>query len=1036
MATRIDRTPNLVNTFTDRSLVDYLRAQAGKRETDTRFLGLKRSNALSDVSDNFKTLNNLLRKINVLDVADKTLYGRDFNADDWSITRNFLEEDINRSFLSPLSGLGGSTTPRIRIEDRLSFVDSFYGKGSIQGLHSGPDAQFYIDKGPTVIGSIRFTFDSGTGVVTVAALLGPDGVTPITASAILGGGNVVVIDLDSYTVTGGQELSISGSGVSLRLTSPGSWTVNSGLSNLLTIRQITGVGEFVNSVFVMSRPVSVINKPKWFTDNPGSAGVTNPGGPDDSATTTSPRLLVNQSGQILPVIQRSYWYTKAYVENRWTPYVDARANIGNSENSIVQDSNMRWRENPPALRGEQYNWGIRWDGYLLITPGSYVFTVQTNVDVRIDMDVAGDSTNWSTVFDTRTAALRNQSDSYVAAGSFSTSSLAAKYKYFTGTGANDWVGYAPITIRLFRGGPDKADGTVSIPTEPNMFINTLVVSGTKTYYGRDISVALSGSDGSWSVSSGQLSELIAILQDVNASVTYTLVEFNGGSLVPATPIVLATNGTVVTSATTGLVAGSYVVRIAPVVSESPTPLWRGRIASPGPEHKDYGDLTNESYVPDLRRAPFSARPDWWKIFDGSPYAIGQTPGPENTPIDGFVRSGFRATLNSEASGIGLYGNGSGVFSSRPNIILGEARYSTGEPRGSNYIGLLLKPNRLGEGGKLIVNALPVNNSTGSDATLLGASDLGGSPSHLTAAAANLTPRSAQLYLWTNPTVPSPALYNKYYTVADLTTVAASNDPTLYGLPPFSDPAWLAPVTVTCTRVANDSGFTTGVAGFVAPLTLSVEKVVVSGFDLLAFTTTLTSVLTSGAEVASFTGKFVEFYTESDLAFQYSRVDTGEGVSFGDVLKFTYSTGTLLPALSEVPRPPADRVTPFGFDKPEFSSGLCYPPYGINNPLLGGVAQSDSELATSPVGNHDVIWGNPSQSALGGHVLRITEKLEFLGLDAIVVLSSPVTLSPNSYSHRFRTDTLLDPSLDEDVLEYIGNGERVKDSYYAFVNLDS
>lgn len=1030
MATRIDRTPNLANRFTDRLLVDYLRAQAGKKETDTRFLGLKRSNALSDVGDNFRTLNNLLRKINALDVADKTLYGRDYNADDWLITRNFLDEDINRSFLSPLSGLGGSTTPRIRIEDGLSFIDSFYGKGSIQGLHSGPDAQFYADKGPTGIGSIRFTFDAGTGVVTVAALLGPDGVTPITSSDILGGRSVVVIDLDSYTVTGGQELSISGSGVSLRLTSPESWSVNSGLGNLLMIRQITGVGEFVNSVFAMSRPASVINKPKWFTDSPGVIG---PGGADDSAPATSPRLLTNQDDQILPLIQRSYWYTKAYVKDRWDEFPDALRYISNPENSIVQDSNMRWRENPPALRGEQYNWGIRWDGYLLITPGSYVFTVQTNVDVRIDMDVAGD---WLNVFDTRTAALRNQSDSYVAASSFNTSALAAKYKYFTGTGANDWVGYAPITIRLFRGGPDKADGTLSIPTEPNMFINTLVISGTKTYYGRDIDVALSGSDGAWSVSSAQLSELIAILQDVNASVTYTLVEFDGGSLVPATPIVLATDGTVVTSTTTGLVAGSYVIRVAPAVSESPTPLWLGRIAAPGPDHKDYSDLTNESYVPDLRRAPSSARPDWWKISDGSPYAIGQTPSSENTQIDGFVRSGFKVTLSSEASGVGLYGNGSGVFSSRPNIILGESRYGTSEPLGSNYIGLLLKPNRLGEGGKLIVNALPVNNSTGSDATLLGVNDLGGSPNHLTGAAANLTPLSAQLYLWTNDTVPSAGLNNKYYTVADLTTVAASNDPTLYGLPPFSDAAWLAPVTVTCTRVASDSGFTTGVAGFVAPLTLSVEKVMVSGFDLLAFTTTLASILTGGVEVAAFSGKFVEFYTESDLAFQYARVDTGEGVSFGDVLKFTYSTGTLLPDLSEVPKPPADRVTPFGFDKPEFSSGLCYPPYAINNPLLDGVAQSDGELATSPVGNHDVIWGDPAQSVLGGYVLRITEKLEFLGLDAIAVLSSPVTLSPNSYSHRFRTDTLLDPSLDEDVLEYIGNGERVKDSYYAFVNLDS
>ena len=1036
MATRIDRTPNLVNTFTDRSLVDYLRAQAGKRETDTRFLGLKRSNALSDVSDNFKTLNNLLSKINVLDVAEKTLYGRDYNADDWEITRNFLEGGINSSFLSPLSGLGRSTRPRIRIEDRLSFVDSFYGKGSIQGFNSGPDAQFYIDKGPVDIGRIRFTFDSSTSVVTVAALLGPDGVTPIAASSILGGRSAVVIGVDSYTVTGGQELSISGSDVTLLLESPGSWTVNSGLSNLLAIRQIVGSGVFVNSIFTMSRPISVINKPKWFTDNPGSAGVTNPGGPDDSVTTTSPRLLTSRGGLILPLIQRNYWYTKSYIESRWDTYAYARTQIGDSEKSIVQDSNMRWRENPLPLRGEQYNWGIRWDGYLLITPGSYVFTVQTNVNIRIDLDVAGNSASWLTVFDTDTAATRGPSDSYVASGSFNTSGLAGKYKLLTGAGANDWVGYVPITIRLFRGGSDRVDSTASIPAEPNLFINTLELSGTKTYYGSDWDVTLSGSNGAWSVSSLQLAGIISILQDVNASVKYELVEFNGGALSPAVVISLATNGTIVTSTTTGLVAGPYVLRVSPVVSESPTPMWSGRIASPGPEHKNYSDLTDGSYIPDFRRAPLDSKPDWWKISEGSPYNLGQTPSLENTPIDGFLKNSFRGILNSEAIGVGLYGNGSGVFSSIPNIILGESRYSSGQPRGSNYIGLLLKPNRLGEGGKLIVNALPVNNSIGSDATLLGVNDLGGSPNHLTAAAANLTPRSAQLYLWTNPTVPSTGLNNKYYTVSNLGTVAASNDPTLYGLPAFSSPAWLSPVTVTCTRVANDSGFTTGVAGFVAPLTLSVEKVVVSGFNLLAFTTTLASVLTGGAEVASFSGKFVEFYTESDLAFQYAKVDMGEGVSFGDVLKLTYSTGTLSPSLSEIPGPPADRVTPFGFDKPEFSRGICYPPYATSNPLLTGVAQSDNELATSSIGNHDVIWGNPGQSALGGHVLRITEKLEFFGLDAITVLSSPVTLNLNSYSHRFRIDTLLNPSLDEDVLEYIGNGEKAKDSYFCFVNLNS
>lgn len=1022
MATRIDQTPNLTTRFTDVRLIDYLRIRAGKREIDTRLLGLKRANALSDVSDSFQTLNNLLRKINVLDVTDRELYGRDYDASDWAVTRNFLDEGINRSYLSPLSGLGGSTTPRIRIEDRLSFIDSFYGKGSIEGLHSGPDAQFYVDRGPVAVGSIRFTFDSGTGVVTVLELLGTDGVTPVIESELLAGFDSVVVDLNSYTVS---DQVVPLPGVSLRLNAPSSWSVSSGLGNLATVRQITGVSGFSDSVFTVSRPVSVRNKPKWFVQGPGDAGVTDPGGVDDSDPSTSPRLLRDGSR---PLVQQSYWYTKSYVEDRWTS--DARDRIGNPNNSVVQDSNMRWRENPAPLRGEQYNWGIRWDGYLLITPGVYVFAVQTNVDVRIDMDVAG---NWLTVFDTETAAVRDQSDSWVAESSFDTAVLPSKYKYLTGTGPDDWIGYAPITVRLFRGGPE---GTTNVPAEPNLFINTFTVSSPKTYYGVDFDVELSGTDGSWSVTSDNLSPLIEILQDVNASVTYSLVELESGALVPPEPVDLTTDGTVVTSSTTGLVAGFYILRVSPVVSGGLTPLWRGRIAAPGPDHRNYSDMTDESYVPDLRRAPFNARPDWWKISDGSPYVIGTTADKNNTPLDGFVRNEFKAVLSSDAAGLGLYGDGAGVFTSRPNILIGEARYGSGNPLGSNYTGILLKSNRLGEGGKLIVNALPVNNSTGTDTTLLGEDDLGGGSNHLTAAAANLTPRSAQLYLWTNPTSPSPDLYNKYYTRANLATISVSDDPTVYGLPPFSNPAWLAPVTVVAVRVANNSEFTTSVANFVAPFTLSVERVTVSGFDLLAFSTTLASVLVGGAELSQFTGKHVQFYTESDLAFQYARVDTGEGLSFGDVLKLTYDSGALVSSVSEVPQPSLDRVLPFGFDTPDFSNGLCYPPYSVSNPLLEGVAQSDLELATSPVGNHDVVWGNPGEPALGGHTLRVLEKLELSGLAAISPLSEPVSLNPSSYTHRFKLDTLLDPSLDEDVLEYIGNGEKVKDSYYAFVALDS
>lgn len=1046
MATRVDKAPGL-STLNETSLIRRLKLKSPRNENESYFIGLKRSEALADISDPSKSLNNILEKISLLDETERNQYNGPYNGLDWSVTSDFVDQEIDKNFLLPLAGssIGGgslgsqvSTTPRIRIEDRISIANAFVGSGSYPGLHNGPDAKFYRNPRPLALGYIKFSFSGGD--VTVIELKKPDKTTNLPESEILDGLSSVVIDLSGYEVGSGL-INLAGSNISLRLTATGSvWEVEEGLGSLTSIRSSLGTTQFNNTYFTISRPYSVLNLPTWYTEDPGSSE------PDNIDPETSAMVLRSEGGIISPSISRGYWYSRQYVETRWTS--TEQSLIGS--NSVTQDSNMRWFNNPSPLSGEQYNWGIRWDGYLRITPGIYGFQVQTNVDVKIDIAVDGTSPYWVNVFDTRGNAAQESEDLYISSATFDTDSIDSRFKFVTGDGVDDWIGYVPITVRMFRGGPDKSDSSILVPTEPNLFIKTTSVSSPVSFYAEEFIVTLSGSDGAWDVTGETLNDLIGILQDSDASVNYTLVAQGDSVLVTPVAIVLTTDGTTVTSSTTGLSAYTYTLRVTPNRTGSFTnnlsALWSGRIASPGPSQTTYSDLIDGTYSPDPQTLDFDARPDWWKITEGHPFDRDGSLSNQNTPLDGLVASGFRSLLESDAPGVGLYGDGGDpvVYSSRPNIILGEARYEAGDDVGSNYIGILLEPNDLGEGGKLIINGLPINNATFSAANRLDVDDLGGDPNHKTAAFDNLTPQASQLYLW-NPATPD-GNENKYYLHSDLTAISGSDDPTTLGLPAFSSLNWLSPITVTATGVADDAEFTTNFLGFVAPLTMSVEKITVNvggaDYDILAFSTTLASVLIGGSEVVSFSGKYVKFYNETDLAFQYSLVDTGDSLSFSDVLKLTYDPN-FNPTQSEIPKPPSDRVTPFGFDLPEYGGGLCYPPYVINNPLLNNIAINDVDLYDSkPTGNYDVFWGDHTKSDLGGYSLTITEKLEFGSTDISSVIATlseselvNTALDASDYSHRLRIDVALDPNLySPDQIEHIGNGERVKDSYYAYVQL--
>jgi hypothetical protein len=741
---------------------------------------------------------------------------------------------------------------------------------------------------------------------------------------------------------------------------------------------------------------STSNLPLWFTQLPSSSSISSAGGADDNNPTTSQKVFKGDTEYVIP----SYWNSKASIPERLSTTELSLL----PDTSITEDSNMRWASNPPPLSGVQNKWGIRWDGYLYLGPGTYSFEVQTNSVVRVDLAV-GPSPYWVNVLHTQNNFSKTGTDKYLSSTTFNTSQLSDNFKRFEN---GSWVAYVPITIRLFKGA-----------IEPNLFIKLLTFNASKAFYFGDFSATFAGTDGNWTITCPQL---IPFLQDANASVSYKLV-FKGSDVInPAVTLALSTNGTTITSTTTiSNTAGTYTIRVEPVISgvTSTTPLWKTLIAGPSPNQKTYQDLI--SFSPDVKKAAFVNKPKWWKVRDGQSWNPNSALSSTNTPLDGLATNAFNTTLQSVAPGLGLYGNGSGVYSTRPSLILGEIRYSLSDSKRSNYIGINLSSDSSGVGGKLLLSGFPVNNSTFSATNILSSNDLGGGSNHLTAFQANVVSQSARLYL----------ISGKYYLQS---TVSANDDPTLIGLPAFSSSAWNLPQYVTATQVADDSAFTSNPQPFVAPLTFSIRKAVVSGFNVVEFSTTLSSILIGGSEVSSFSGKYVRFYTDSNTAFQFTSVDTGESLSFSDVLKVTVSGGQIIPDQSEIPLPASRRVLPFGFDE----SGLCYPPYTVVDPDFSSIAISDNDLYSGkPANNYDVFWGDHTKSDLSGASLTITEKLEFRATGCIEPLAQPVNVQDADFTHRIRFDIPINPAdYDEDVLDYIASTEKVVDSYYGFVKLDS
>lgn len=521
-------------------------------------------------------------------------------------------------------------------------------------------------------------------------------------------------------------------------------------------------------------------------------------------------------------------------------------------------------------------------------------------------------------------------------------------------------------------------------------------------------------------------------------------------------------------------------------------LWSSRIVSPRKGYGGYKDLVEVSettFEPSIFKKAFEDKEDYWKTLEGQRY-IAYSAGAieditiKNNPLDGWESNYFKDTLKSNAYQVGLYGNGSYTYSTRKNLILGEAKYSTASKNSENYIGIRLEPNDLGDGGQFVSSALPINNAledyTGvADARnkTLETNDLGGGTNNKTIVQ-SLTPIIKQMFwrggLGTGVTNP---LADKFYLHADLNAVTASDDTTtgfenVYEA--LTANFWLGSITASAvSRNVVQSGGSLE-QGFAAPVSLAVERV---KWDkvLNDFPTDQTSAITgdqiwliafsSGLDIANadapsgrstndtsggLGGEFIKYYDDAkDIAFQYANVDTGKSISFSDVLKITYTGGTFVAGTSEVPGPASARMTPFGEDSPLFGADLCYPPYTTADSLLKNTAIGDSGgsgLYQTSGTDYDVFWGDPTDSSLGGKSLNVARQIDFSystddlsGEDGAVQESDIIktytgpALKAENFSHRYKVGFPLTPGEDEDVLQHIGNLELVKSTYSLFVN---
>jgi hypothetical protein len=1207
MAVRIDKTvsqnESVANNYA--TLKSYLLRRGGRKLNDVEYIGLLRNNALGDLDDPGEALTNILEYITRIDDAGEiSIYGT-YKPEDFEITRKFVDNEISSSFLRPLrdvslaGGVAGATVatnPRIRIQDRTNLIDSFTGKGSLNGIHKGPTAIFYKTKSGKLQPVGAFTFTSDFNLTTGAVNAGYTASWGTGYSDAFFGSSKQAFLITGYTSAAtGKEISLIGTNVFLEAdfsASPVTFKAgtDASLQRLKELRAILGTTAFTSTAFSLEREYSALTKPLWFTQSPGfekefGIATPTPGGPDDFNPETTDSVIFFERGKFNLYSEPEYYNSGDYVFGRVSDIYQGAY----SGDNITKDSNMRFLRPPRVLRDNNYNWGVRWDGYLRIdkaaTARKYIFEVETNSAVKIDIYDGGVTSEtispaaWDTAIDTSYGSIQTnaipttnvlssnfaqEKDRFVSKYSFTLNDLDTAGTFSYDTSATTKYRYVPISIRMWNGGSDKVDPEqelYEVPLEPDLFLkyaysetNAGVVD---SFYGGDIKISIASNNTDVTISDASDTPLIddylaavaagtlnvaTSLQLVQKEETETItyIDDNGDPQTitvttesAITPINITLSGTDntdvdiatatdadgadVKSTLTSGTAITYILRFTPNRSGySYSTLWSTKIIGPKQEfYQGYADLLGgKSYTesvpnyiePLSNKLTLDQRPEWWKVSDGNRYIRSTALSKGNDPLDGFKSNNFQATLKS-AEGpsnayLGLYGDGaaapSRVFSTRKNLVLGEAKYPS-EADSSNYLGLRLTSNFLGEGGKIKFTGIPINNAdfdwTGRTLTqdrALGQDDLGGGQNHKTAINAELTARTATIY-WDGTEAGADITGKEKFLLHDglgasTAPVVVQDNPNTYGLPAFGaagNAVWSQPIIIIAVSDNTTNGPNSD-GQFVAPLVLGVERVIYDRDEtagnrisensataltgnqvyLLAFTT---AYIPSRAALNT---KTITYYNEADVAFQFGNVDTGESISFADVLKATYDSAIIDSntnpngfdsSTSEIPKVPSERVTPFGFDSSLYTQDICYPPYVTSSPPLVPTVIDDTALyatggSAKPTGNFDVFWGNHDTTGDGltgsnfpsgkNMVLNITEKLEFAYPDISVAGESPadivetvtgIQLNFNNYSHRLKVELpifdTLNPNtaLDEDVYVHIGDQSKVKDVYYLFVN---
>jgi len=519
-------------------------------------------------------------------------------------------------------------------------------------------------------------------------------------------------------------------------------------------------------------------------------------------------------------------------------------------------------------------------------------------------------------------------------------------------------------------------------------------------------------------------------------------------------------------------------------------LWSTRMVGPKRGYNGYADLLNVSgttYEPSIFKFPFDEKPDYWKAREGKRYLFydGSSAVPittSNDPIDGWESNFFKSSLQSNAFQKGLYGDGSNNYSTRKNLILGEAKFNAGDKNSSNYIGIRLTKNDLGEGGLFKFTGLPINNAlanyvgeTENKNKILDENDLGGTPNHQTIVGTKTVNSKTIRFYWKGGLTLDPATdpeAGKFYLHSDLTSVSGPDDPTSNAngnYPAFDQPEWNSQIGAFAVSRSTSAGGANK-QGFAGVIPLSVERIKFNTSTntfpdqdtplganevyLLAFSTGVEGANANAPAGRStdtdfsggLGGEFIEFYKEEDLSFQFKNVDTGKSISFSDVVKITYTGGgsAVEAGNSEVPKPKSSMMTPFGDDnKANYTSGLCYPPYSTVDSALKPTAVTDATLYAAAASDFDVYWGDETTSSppLGGNKLYVTEKIEFsypsnLNESDVVESYTPsatTSLTSSDYTHRYQVNLPLSGSIPDDATEHIGNLEKVKNAFFLYVN---